>query len=560
MEVTRWIHAIPILRHGILYILVLWLMSSCFQHHNEADKKILYYNESKGVSSLDPAYARNQSVIWVVNQLYNGLLQIDDSLNIRPCIAYRYTVSNGGREYTFWLRSDVYFHNSPVFPSGIGRRVTAHDFVYSFRRITDPSVASPGAWIFGNVDTARGNGGFEALNDSILKIYLRSPFPAFAGILTMPYCFVVPHEAIAYYGKDFRSNPVGTGPFFLKRWVEGEKMILLKNPRYFEKDSHNQPLPYLDAVVISFIVDKQSEFMQFMSGRIDFISGVNPFFKDELLTREGTLHSKYTNRLNLLKSPYLNIEYLGMLVDTALPAVKNSPLKLKAVRQAINLAIDREKLVTYLRNNIGFPAYAGFVPKGIPSFCDTFPKGFPYLPDSARKLLAKAGYPNGMGLPSITLTTTADYADICEYIQHELSQINIPLEIEVVNGLSYREMLANARLTLFRASWIADYPDAESFLSLFFSPNFSPVGPNYTHFRNEKYDRLYQKALAEKKLEERYRYYRLMDRIIIDEAPVVPLFYDVAVRFTHKNVVNMHMNPLNLLILKEVDKINTDSK
>ncbi|MGC8824191.1 MAG: ABC transporter substrate-binding protein [Bacteroidales bacterium] len=530
------------------------------QPHREDETKILYYNESKGVLSLDPAYARNQSVIWVVNQIYNGLLQIDDSLNIRPCIAYRYAITNEGREYTFWLRPDVYFHDSPIFSSGIGRRVTAHDFEYSFRRITDPSVASPGAWIFGKVDTTRGNGGFEAINDSIFKVYLRSPFPAFAGILTMPYCFVVPHEAIAYYGKDFRSHPVGTGPFFLKRWQEGEKMILLKNPRYFEKDSHNQPLPYLDAVVISFIVDKQSEFMQFMSGRIDFISGVNPFFKDELLTREGALNPKYTNRLNLLKSPYLNIEYLGMLVDTMLPGVRNSPLKQKAVRQAINLAIDREKLVTYLRNNIGFPAYAGFVPKGIPSFCDTFPKGFPYLPDSARKLLAKAGYPNGQGLTPITLTTTADYADICEYIQHELSQINVPLEIEVVNGLSYREMLANSRLAMFRASWIADYPDAESFLSLFFSPNFSPAGPNYTHFRNEKFDRLYQQALAEKSLDERYRLYRQMDRIIIDEVPVVPLFYDVAVRFTHKNILNMHMNPLNLLILKEVDKINRGSE
>jgi len=530
------------------------LSSSCFRAHETESQKILYYNESKGVSSLDPAYARNQSVIWVVNQLYNGLLQIDDSLNIRPCIAYRYAISEGGKEYTFWLRQDVYFHDSPIFPTGMGRKVTAFDFEYSFRRIIDPSVASPGAWIFEKVDTSRGHQGFEAINDSIFKIYLRTSFPAFTGILTMPYCFVVPHEAISYYGKDFRSHPVGTGPFFLKRWIEGEKLILLKNKRYFEKDVHNQPLPYLDAVVISFIVDKQSEFMQFMTGKLDFISGVNPFFKDELLTREGTLSSKYNDRLNMLKSPYLNIEYLGMLVDTSLSQVKKSPLRNKKIRQAINLAIDRKKLITYLRNNIGYAAYAGFIPRGIPSFCDTFPKGFAYLPDSARKLLAQAGYPNCKNFPAITLTTTADYADICEYIQHELAQVNIPIEIEVVNGLSYREMLANARLTMFRASWIADYPDAESFLSLFYSPNFSPSGPNYTHFRDERFDKLYQQALLEKNIDKRYHLYRQMDQLIMEEAPVVPLFYDVAIRFTHKNVLNMRMNPLNLLILKEVDK------
>jgi peptide/nickel transport system substrate-binding protein len=529
---------------------------SCNRTHEATNKKILYYNESKGVASLDPAYARNQSAIWVVNQIYNGLLQIDDSLNIRPCIAYRYTISSEGKEYTFWLRQDVYFHDSPVFTSGIGRKVTAYDVEYSFRRILDPKVASPGSWIFANVDTSLGNGGFKAVNDSVFRIYLRSPFPAFAGILTMPYCFIVPHEAIDFYGKDFRSHPVGTGPFFLKRWVEGEKMILLKNHRYFEKDSNNQPLPYLDAVVISFIIDKQSEFMQFISGKLDFISGVNPFFKDELLTRQGSLNEKYVGRLNLLKSPYLNMEYLGMLVDTTLPWVKKSPLAQKTVRQAINMAIDREKLVAYLRNNIGYPAKAGFVPRGIPSFCDTFPKGYPYFPDSARKLLAWAGYPNGKGLSPITLTTTSDYADICEYVQHELSQINIPIEIDVVNGLSYREMLANARLMMFRASWIADYPDAESFLSLFYSPNFSPAGSNYTHFRNDQFDRLYLQALTTKNTQQRYRLYRQMDQIIIEDAPVVPLFYDVAIRFTQKNIVNMRMNPLNLLILKEVDKTN----
>jgi len=549
-------------RHIVLGILtgITIMGNSCSRSTEQENKKILYYNESKGVASLDPAYARNQSAIWVVNQLYNGLLQIDDSLNIQPCIAYRYTISDGDKEYTFWLRQDVYFHDSPAFVSGVGRKVTAYDFEYSFRRIIDPKVASPGSWIFSNVDTDRGNGGFQAVNDSVFKIYLRSPFPAFAGILTMPYCFVVPHEVITFYGKDFRSHPVGTGPFFLKRWVEVEKIILIKNKRYFEKDNHNRQLPYLDAVVISFIVDKQSEFMQFISGNLDFISGVNPFFKDELLTREGNLNAKYTDRLNLLKSPYLNMEYLGMLVDTTLPWVKKSPLTQKTVRQAINLAIDREKLVTYLRNNIGYPARAGFVPKGIPSFCDTFPKGYPYLPDSAKTLLALAGYPNGKGLTPITLTTTSDYADICEYIQHELSQINIPVEIDVVNGLSYREMLANARLMMFRASWIADYPDAESFLSLFYSRNFSPAGSNYTHFRNNRFDRLYQQALATKNIKQRYQLYRQMDQIIIEEAPVVPLFYDVAIRFTQKNIINMHMNPLNLLILKEVDKINNNTK
>ncbi len=542
------------MRFRYTYFILTGFIWSCAHEDSKTPHKILYYNESKGVATLDPAYARNQSVIWVISQLYNGLLQIDNSLHIQPCIAHKYEISEDGKEYTFWLRNDVYFHDNEVFPGGQGRKVNAYDFEYSFQRIMDPVVASPGAWIFSHVELSKGHKGFLALNDSVLKIYLRNPFPAFLGILTMPYCYVVPHEVVEYYGKDFRSHPVGTGPFYLKRWIESEKLILLKNPRYFEYDSLQKRLPYLDAVVISFIVDKQSEFMQFMSGKIDFISGVNPFFKDELLTRDGKMQKKYIQKFNYLKSPYLNIEYLGMMVDSTKKELKNHPLLKLEVRIAINMAIDRKKLITFLRNNIGYPACSGFVPRGIPSFCDTFPKGYSYNPDSSKKLLAQAGYPDGRGFRPIVLTTTSDYADICEFIQHELEKVNIPIEIEVVNGLSYREMLANARLSMFRASWIADYPDAESFLSLFYSSNFSPHGPNYTHFVDQQFDKLYQAALNEKEEEKRNKLYQLMDQIIIEKAPVVPLFYDEAVRFTHKNIINMSMNPLNLLILKNVDK------
>jgi peptide/nickel transport system substrate-binding protein len=542
---------------AIIFVSIIFIFQSCGNKKEYEGKKILYYNESKGIASLDPAYARNQSVIWAVNQIYNGLLQTDDSLNILPCIASSYSISDDGKEYTFHLRRDVFFHDSKVFPTGRGRKVTAFDFEYSFQRILDPKVASPGSWIFDKVNKAKGNNGFEAVNDSVLKIYLSVPFPAFTGILTMPYCFVVPREAVVYYGKEYRSHPVGTGPFYLKHWEEGEKLVLLKNEHYFEHDSSGRRYPFLDAVVIYFIVDKQSEFLEFMSGKLDFISGINPFYKDELITSTGELRPEYANRFNCLKSAYLNIEYLGILVDSSLNTVKNSALNNIWVRKAMNMSIDRKKMMTYMRNNIGYPAFAGFVPKGIPSFSDTFPKGYPYSPDSAKKLLIKAGFPNGKGIKPMTLTTTADYADLCEFIQYELQEVNIPLEIEVVNGLSYREMLANAKLNLFRASWIADYPDAESFLNLFYSPNRCPAGPNYTRFANVEYDRKYLQALKEKDINKRYQLYREMDQIVINNAPVIPLYYDVAIRFTRKNIHNMHLNPLNLLVLKNVDKDNS---
>jgi len=264
-----------------------------------------------------------------------------------------------GTLYTFHLRNDVYFHNNPAFRGQKGRRVVASDFVYSFNRIVDPAVASAGAWVFNNVKQNGGKFSFTAINDSTFCIELKQAFPPFLGLLSMTYCSVIPQEAVKTYGNDFRRNPVGTGPFQFKMWKEGVKLVMVKNPDYFETDG-SQRLPYLDAVSVTFIVDKQSAFLEFVKGNLDFMSGIDASYKDELLTRNGALNPKYQNKITLLTQPYLNTEYLGFLVDPGSDVVKKSPLRLKAIRQAINYGFDRKKMMRYLRNNIGIPGIYGF--------------------------------------------------------------------------------------------------------------------------------------------------------------------------------------------------------
>ncbi len=515
-------------------------------------ENIFRYNASQGIATLDPAFARNLDIIWPVNQLFNGLVQLDARLNVEPCIARSWEISGDGRVYTFHLRDDVYFHDDPNFPGGRGRKVVASDFVFSLGRIMDPETASPGAWIFNSIDRNRENGyrGFKADGDSVLRIWLSRPFPAFLGLLTMPYCDVVPEEIVRSYGDDFRSHPVGTGPFRMKLWREGEKMVLVRNDKYFETDSSGRKLPYLDAVNITFIRDKQSEFMEFMMGRLDFLSGIHPVYKDELLTRNGKLNPGYAGRVKIISEPYLNTEYLGFLLDTSKEVTTGSPLLNSLVRKAINYGFDREKMMRFMRNNIGTPATAGFIPEGMPSFRAGAISGYSYAPDRARELLSQAGYPGGEGLPEITLTTTSDYLDLCEYIQHELYEIGIRLKIEVNTGASFRNRMANSRLEFFRASWVADYPDAENYLSLFYSRNFSPAGPNYTHFSDRQYDSLFENALSTGEEELRFKMYRAMDQMIIDKAVIVPLYYDQVVRFVPQELEGLGSNPMNLLDLK----------
>lgn len=500
---------------------------------------------------MDPAFARNQNAIWMINQIFNGLVQVDSNLNTIPAIAKTWEVSDDGLQYTFHLRSDVYFHDDPLFEGGKGRKVVAEDFTYSFYRLIDPKVASSGGWIFS--DKVKDINSFKALNDSTFRIDLSKPFPAFLNLLTAQYCSVVPREVVEHYGKDFRSHPVGTGPFKFKYWKEDEILVLLKNEKYWEKDG-GQQLPYLDAIKATFISDKQSAFMNFIKKELDFFDKVDGSYRDDILTKSGKMTQKYEDKFQLLKRPYLCTEYIGILVDTSKSIVKNSPLRIKKVRQAIQYAIDKPKLIKYLRNSVGIPATAGFVPLGMPGFDSTVVKGYSYNPAKAAKLLAEAGFPDGKNMPIVTLSTSTTYKDLIEFVQGELNAIGIKVKVDVSPNASLRELMAKNEVNFFRGSWIADYPDAENYLSVFYSRNKVPFGPNYTGYFNKEFDRLFEQSYYENDPEKRYALYHRMDNMIMEHGSMIPLFYDQSVVMLQNNITGFPLNPLNLMILKRVKK------
>ena len=534
----------------LIVFLALCIFSSC-SSPTTSGKKIFRYNESVGIQSLDPAYASGQAATWVCNLLYNGLVDLDDSLHIVAMIAKDWGISPDGRTYTFFLRNDVCFQNSACYVWKTPRKVVANDFVYSFNRIVSSEVASPGAWIFQKVaKDEKENYAFYALNDTVFQIVLTEPFPPFLGILAMKYASVVPHEVVDKFGKDFRKYPVGTGPFQFQLWKEGIKLVLHKNNNYFERDEDNKPLPYLDAVAISFIIDKQLAFMEFMKGKLDFISGIEACYKDALLTKEGKLQAEYEDKITLQTGPYLNTEYLGFLLKEK----TNNPLLIKEVRQAINYGFDREKMIRYLRNNMGYGATSGFVPMGMASFNPERVKGYNFNPQKALALLEQAGYPNGKGLPVIPLSVSASYLDLCQYIQHELNKLGIRISIEVQQAAQQRQMMRSYQLPFFRGSWICDYPDAENYLSLFYSKNLQPFGSNYTHYVNPDFDMVFEKSQTITDEIVRNEYYTMLDSMLMEDAPVVVLFYDKKVRFTQKWIFGLDNSPTNLLDLRRVSK------
>ncbi len=538
----------------IVVICLFAMLTGCRKRESSNIKNVFRYNESQGIISLDPAFARNQTLIWPSMQLYNGLVQMDEDLNVIPAVAKSWETTSDGKIYTFYLRDDVFFHDHPVFKEGKGRKVNAGDFEFSFSRILDPELSSPGFWIFNKLDKSRPGGGFQAINDTVFRIWLSEPFPPFLGILTMPYCSVIPVEISGESPVDLSSEPIGTGPFRFQLWRRNEKLVLVKNENYFEKDSAGNSLPYLDGVAISFIKDKQSEFMEFLLGNIDFLSGLHAVYKDELTTRTGELNPEYAGQIRMDTEPYLNTEYLGFLMDTANSELLSSPLHIPEVRKAINFGFDRSKMLKYLRNNMGYPAVHGFLPAGLPYHEQEKIRGYSYNPDSVWYYLEKAGFSSGKNIPEITLTTTSDYLDICEFIQYELSRFGINLNLEVATGGAYRNKMANGHLLFFRGSWIADYPDPENYLSLFYSRNESPAGPNYTRFNDPFYDSLYVRSLNTTDPGKREKLHNQMDNYLVQEAVIVPLFYDKVIRFFPETIENFEANPLNALILKKVKK------
>ena len=524
-----------------LSIFIVTNLVSCDQNSlKDKDHLVFRYNEYKNITSLDPAFTRILPNIWATNQIFNGLVQLDDSLNVKPDIAKSWNISEEGLVYKFKLRQDVFFHESIVFKSKKRRKVIASDFVYSLNRLKDPKTASPGGWVLQNVKS------LESVNDSLLKFTLKKPFPAFLGLLSMRYCSVIPHEAIEEYGEDFRSKPVGTGPFTFKRWEENVKLVFRKNPNYHETDIEGIPLPYLEAIAITFVPDIQSEFMLFIQGKTDLLNSLDNSYKDELLEPEGALQNKYLDKINMQKGPYLNTEYLGFYLDSKSKVIK-SPL----IREAINIGFDRQKLVLYLRNNIGFKANKGFIPKGLPGHASNDFTAY----DSSKAALLVKEFKEKTGLePKITLSTDANYVDICEYLQRELQKIGIDIKIDVMPPATLKQARSSGKLEMFRSSWIADYPDAENYLSLLYSKNFSPTGPNYTHFSDPEFDVLFEKSFEISNPRKRAEIYQKMDSIAMKKHPMILLYYDQVIRFSQKNVEGLSINPINLLNLKRVRK------
>jgi peptide/nickel transport system substrate-binding protein/oligopeptide transport system substrate-binding protein len=454
-------------------------------------------------STLDPALISDTYGFTVAQQIFDGLVQYDGSLTIIPAIAQSWKGSRDGLSWTFFLRKGVKFHN--------GREVTADDVVFSFTRILDPKTNSKAAEVFLKVKGARDfvEGrtrtvqGLRALDRYTVQIELAEASAPFVASLAIGYAKIVPREVVEELGPGFGSRPVGTGPFKFGRWKKDEEIVLEANRDYYAGR------PFLDRLEYKIFPGHQRDAM--------LASFENGGLEDTDLPASELERVETSDKYQFVRRPILGVRFFGF-------QTLQGPLGNRTLRQAIIHAIDREALVRDIHKNRYRPG-AGFLPPGTYGYDPQF-RPYPYDPQRARALLAKAGFPDGKGLPVLQFWSSVKSADIereHEAIKRYLTDVGIRAEFQYhTNWPEFKALVQDGKLPVFRWGWVADVPEPDNFLyNLFHSRGRT----NITSYHNPQVDRLLDRARGEQAYLKRIELYREAERHILEDAPIMPLNY-----------------------------------
>ena len=526
-------------------------------------------NEEENFKNLYPLNTTDVYSHRITNQVYEGLVKLSQKdMSVIPGIAESWDINEDATVFTFHLRQGVKFHDDPCFSGGKGREVTAHDFKYCFTKLCTSDPQNQGFWVFrdrvkgaseyfqSTVDGSplkEGVAGVKVIDDYTLQIDLNFSFAGFLNILSTPFCWAFPKEAVEKYGIEMRVHCVGTGPFRVETVKEGEVVILIRNEDYWGVDEHGNKLPYLDAVKFIFLQEKKAEFLEFRKGNLDMVFKLPIEMIDEIMGElENAGETGVSFELQVI--PSLAIYYLGFQHQSEL-------FGNKLVRQAFNYAVDREKIVTYTLQGEGRPAVYGIVPPSFKDYDYENVQGYSFDPYKAKMLLTEAGYPNGKGFPKLTLQLNSGgeiNVQISEVIQKMLKEnLNIDVGLNVVPWPQHLESLETGKALFWRAGWIADYPDPENFLTLLYSAHI-PERPedksyiNSVRYKSEKFDSLFRLALREVDNKKRYDLYRQADQVAMDDAAIMPIYYYENYRLLQLNVRNFDINPMEYRDMSQV--------
>jgi ABC-type transport system substrate-binding protein len=527
------------------------------------------------IRGFDPANAVDEPTSLATGKIYEGLLQYDyyaRPYRLRPLLAAAMPeLSPDGLELRIPIRPGIHFSDDPCFAAtgGRGRELVAEDFIYSIKRIADTKVASGGYWAFRGkilgLDDFRAASASDAPTDydlpvpglsapdpHTLVIRLAAPYPQLPWVLAMPFAYAVPREAVETYGREFLNHPVGTGPYVLASARPNYRYEYALNPKWAETGRADaippdapapwagRPLPLVPRIVESVVGDASTAWLMFLSGQLD-LTAIPRDYWETVIAPDGTLRPEIAARgIRLAEAPSLQTAYIALNLDDPLLA-DNRPL-----RQALAAGFDTPAWNEF--QNHRYLSANGPVP---PSIAGAFPEGqpppFPYDPDRAAELLARAGYPGGRDPATgrrLALTLTLGKADspetrqAAELVASFYDRLGLALRLEYLNWPNFLEKIEKRQAQLFQMAWLGDYPDAQNFLQLFYSPNASP-GPNRANYSSPAFDALYERLAAlPPDAPERADLCRKAAAILMADVPWILLGYPLTTILHHDRLRN----------------------
>lgn len=525
-------------------------------------------NETEPLRSIFPLTLTQASAFRIMSQVYQGLVSFNPAtLEIIPCLAERWEVDPSATRYTFHIRPGVRFHDDPAFPDGKGRELTADDVVRCFTAICTQGIGDQMIWLFqdrveganahyaatsGGVPTAEGVSGIRIVDDATIIITLTRPSPNFLQIIAHQGCWIWPGELTAAYGNELGTHAIGTGPFSLHEIHAGEAMVLERNPHYWKADMEGRALPYLDGVRVTFAEDKNAEFDEFLKGRVTALLELPVDRLRDL--KDSVDATNGEKRFTMRSIPALTSQFYGF--DAFHP-----PFNDLRVRRAFALAIDRRTLVDSVLGGFATPALHGLVAPGLEGYPYEKVPGVPFAPDSARRLLAEAGFPEGRGFPPLQLQVNVDgfgYVRVAEAVQVMLErELHVPVSISVLPADKHYERVEMVQARFWREGWTADHPDPENFLALLYGKNAVldttlPASINNTRFHYKPFDDLFSKAAQAMDKSTRLEGLADAERAAMQEMPIAPLYHEQAVFLIHPWVMDLHINAIEFLDLSAV--------
>jgi len=532
---------------GILFLSLI----ACSKQKTFDEREIFLISPEK-ISGFDPINASDQYSGNEVGKVYEGLYEfhpLKRPYELMPNLADGMpSVSADGLTYTIKLKSGTKFQDSPAFPNGKGRELVADDVIFSWKRIADPKLTSKGWWIFDDkivglnewrvkYSTAESTvydeliEGLKKIDQYTVQIKLKKPYPQFIYTLAMPYTYIVAKEAVAQFGKEFLNYPVGTGPFVLPKFEQSNRIVYYRNPTFRDKfypsegeegddklgflADAGKKLPLVDKITVDIIIESQPKWLAFQKAKHDLLELKDSQF-EQAVDQSKQLKDEFRKKgMRLIYHPMLDVTYFAFNHED--PIFKDV-----RVRRAMNLAFDRAEANKLFYEGTAVEAQ-GVIPPGLAGYRKDFKNIYTKFDlNEARKLLAEAGYPEGKGLPLITVQTRNETVSrqMIEHFAKSMAQIGIKVQTGVNTWPELINKVNTKQHQMYTMAWGADYPDAENFLGLLYCPNKAP-GSNGANYCHEGFDTLFKTFTILQDSPERTVGYEKMNETSAFEVPWV---------------------------------------